>query len=106
MVAASCPSRLPQAPSVPTLKELGIDAPYIFNIIIAHRDMPKGRQVAIARILESATDRIGAAEIYKLSAVRPPQFDKISTAEFYEKSVSTVSNLQNKYKTQIEQAKR
>jgi tripartite-type tricarboxylate transporter receptor subunit TctC len=106
MIAASCPARLPQAPSVPTLKELGITAPYIFNIIVAHKDMPRGRQLAIAKILESATAKLGAEEIFKLSAVRPPQFDKISTAEFYEKSVSTVSNLQNKYKTQIEQSKR
>jgi tripartite-type tricarboxylate transporter receptor subunit TctC len=78
MIAASCPARLPQAPSVPTLKEMGIVAPYIFNIIIAHKDMPRGRQVAIAKILEAATDRIGDAEIYKLSAVRPPQFDRVS----------------------------
>jgi tripartite-type tricarboxylate transporter receptor subunit TctC len=106
MIAASCPNRLPQAPSIPTLKEMGIDAPYIFNIIIAHKDMPKGRQLAIAKILEAATDRIGDAEIYKLSAVRPPQFDRVSTEQFYNKSVSTVKTLQNKYKTQIEQSKR
>jgi len=106
MIAASCPNRLPQAPSIPTLKEMGIDAPYIFNIIIAHKDMPKGRQMAIAKILEAATDRIGDAEIYKLSAVRPPQFDRVSTEQFYNKSISTVKTLQNKYKTQIEQSKR
>jgi hypothetical protein len=106
MIAASCPTRLPQAPNVPTLKELGVNAPYIFNIIIAHRDMPRGRQVAIAKILEAATDRIGDTEIYKLSAVRPPQFDRISAEQFYNKSISTVKNLQNKYKTQIEQDKR
>jgi tripartite-type tricarboxylate transporter receptor subunit TctC len=106
MIAASCPNRLPQASNVPTLKEMGINAPYIFNIIIAHKDMPRGRQMAISKILESATAKLGAEEIFKLSALRPPQFDKISTAEFYEKSVSTVGNLQNKYKTQIEQAKR
>jgi hypothetical protein len=85
---------------------MGIDAPYIFNIIIAHKDMPKGRQMAIAKILEAATDRIGDAEIYKLSAVRPPQFDRVSAEQFYNKSVSTVKTLQNKYKTQIEQSKR
>jgi tripartite-type tricarboxylate transporter receptor subunit TctC len=106
MIAASCPNRLPQAPGIPTLKEMGIDAPYIFNIIIAHKDMPKGRQIAIAKILEAATDRIGDAEIYKLSAVRPPQFDRVSAEQFYNKSVSTVKTLQNKYKTQIEQSKR
>jgi tripartite-type tricarboxylate transporter receptor subunit TctC len=106
MIAASCPNRLPQAPGVPTLKEMGIDAPYIFNIIIAHKDMPKGRQMAISKILEAATEKIGEKEIYKLSAVRPSQFNNQTVDQFYNKSISTVKNLQNKYKTQIEQAKR
>jgi len=106
MIAASCPNRLPQALGVPTLKEMGVDAPYIFNIIIAHKDMPRGRQVAVAKILESATDKLGAEEIYKLSAVRPSQFDKTSAEDFYKKSVSTVRSLQSKYKIQIEQSKR
>jgi tripartite-type tricarboxylate transporter receptor subunit TctC len=106
MIAASCPNRLPQAPSVPTLKEMGIDAPYIFNIIIAHKDMPKGRQMAIGKILESATEKIGEKEIYKLSAVRPSQFNNLSVDQFYNKSISTVKTLQSKYKTQIEQSKR
>jgi tripartite-type tricarboxylate transporter receptor subunit TctC len=106
MIAASCPNRLPQAPGVPTLKEKGIDAPYIFNIIIAHKDMPKGRQMAIGKILESATEKIGEKEIYKLSAVRPSQFNNLSVDQFYNKSISTVKTLQNKYKTQIEQSKR
>lgn len=105
MIAASCPTRLPQAPNVPTLKEMGVAAPYIFNIIIAHKDMPRGRKVAIAKILEAATDRIGDDEIYKLSAVRPPQFDRVSAEQFYNKSISTVKTLQNKYKAQIEQSK-
>ena len=106
MIAASCPNRLPQAPGIPTLKEMGIDAPYIFNIIIAHKDMPKGRQMAIGKILEAATEKIGEKEIYKLSAVRPSQFNNLSVDQFYNKSISTVKTLQNKYKTQIEQSKR
>jgi tripartite-type tricarboxylate transporter receptor subunit TctC len=106
MIAASCPNRLPQAPGIPTLKEMGIDAPYIFNIIIAHKDMPKGRQMAIGKILESATEKIGEKEIYKLSAVQPSQFNNLSVDQFYNKSISTVKTLQNKYKTQIEQSKR
>jgi tripartite-type tricarboxylate transporter receptor subunit TctC len=106
MIAASCPNRLLQAPSVPTLKEIGIDAPYIFNIIIAHKDMPKGRQTAISKILEAATEKIGEKEIYKLSAVRPSQFNNQTVDQFYNKSISTVKTLQNKYKLQIEQSKR
>lgn len=106
MVAASCPNRLPQEPKIPTLKELGIDSPYIFNILVAHKDMTAARRVAIGQILESATAKIGENEIFKLSAVRPPQFDKVSVDQFYEKSVAIVRNLQGKYKQQIEDSKR
>lgn len=106
MIAASCPTRLPQEPKIPTLKEMGINSPYIFNILIAHKDMPVARRAVIGKILEQATAKIGETEVFKLSAVRPPQFDNISTDQFYEKSVAIVRNLQNKYKMQIEQSKR
>jgi len=105
MIAASCPSRLPQAPKIKTLKEQGIDAPFVFNIAIAHRDMPAGRRAAIANILNSATLTIGEQEIFKLSAMRPPIFDGIDVDQFYGKSIALVRNLQIKYKKQIELSK-
>lgn len=96
MIAASCPKRLPQAPNVKTLKELGIDAPYIFNIMMAHRDMPSARRDVIKQILNDATVKLGDKEIFKLSAMRPPVFDNISVEKFYETSVSTVKKATNK----------
>ena len=104
MVAASCPSRLPQAPKTPTLRELGLPAPYIFNIVIAHKDMPEARRKAIGLILNQATEKIGADEMFRLSAVRVPAFDGISAEKFYELSVKNVEQLQKKFKDQIESA--
>lgn len=104
MVAASCPTRLPQAPKIPTLKEQGIAAPYIFNIAVAHRDMPLPRRHAVATILNSATVAVGAREIYELSAMRPPVFDSVSAEQFYQNSVSNVRNLQKRYRTKIQAA--
>jgi tripartite-type tricarboxylate transporter receptor subunit TctC len=101
MIAASCPKRLEQAPKVKTLKELGVDAPYIFNITVAHRDMNSARRQAIGTILTEATQKIGAEEIYKLSAMRPPVFDNISAQEFYNKSIQNIQRLQKKYKDKI-----
>lgn len=106
MVAASCPKRLPQEPKIPTLSELGIQAPYIFNILIAHKDMPLARRQAILQILNSATQRIGSDEIYRLSAMRPPIFDNTDAQKFYDQSTSLVKSLQNKYKDQINQEKK
>lgn len=105
MIAASCPSRLPQATTVKTLKEQGIAAPFVFNIAIAHKDMPAGRRAAIAKILNSATITVGEHEIFKLSAMRPPVFDGIDADQFYSKSIALVRNLQIKYKKQIESSK-
>lgn len=102
MIAASCPKRLPQEPKIKTLKEMGIEAPYIFNITIAHSSMPNGRRVAISSILNQATVKIGRDEFFKLSAMSPPIFDNISDQEFYNGSVSLVRKLQKKYKDQLD----
>ena len=104
-IAASCPKRLPQQPNMPTLKELGIDAPFIFNIAIAHKDMPSARRQSLGAILDQATLSVGAEEIFKLSAMRPPIFDGQSTEEFYRNSVGLVKRLQSKYKEKIEFSK-
>ena len=106
MIAASCPTRLPQEPKIKTLKELGIDAPFVFNIVIANTEMPAARRIALSKILNDATATIGAAEIFKLSAMRPPQFDGIKAEEFYNNSVKLVRILRSRYKAQIEEAKK
>lgn len=105
MVAASCPTRLKQAPNVKTLKQLGVDAPYIFNITVAHKTMSETRRKAIAMILNNATTKVGEHEIYNLSAMRPPQFDNVTAEEFYVKSVGQVKTLQAKYKDKINSSK-
>ena len=105
VIAASCPKRLPQAPNIKTLKELGIDAPFVFNITVASREMPYARRTAIAKILNDATLKVGEEELFKLSALRPPVFDNISADDFYAKSVNLVRNLQKKYRLKIEESK-
>jgi tripartite-type tricarboxylate transporter receptor subunit TctC len=105
MVAASCPTRLPQEPKIKTIKELGVDAPYIFNIVIAHKDMPTARQKAISAILNSASTKIGGDEIYKLSAMKPPGFSNITDEQFYTNSVNQLKKLQLKYENAIQIAK-
>lgn len=100
--AASCPTRLPQAPKLKTLKEMGFDTPYVFNITIASKEMSPTRIKAISRILNDAQNQIGSQEIYKLSGMKVPTE---SPQEFYDQSVSLIKNLQNKYRTQINNSK-
>lgn len=105
LLGASCPRRLAGAPNIKTLKEQGIDAPYIFNITVANRAMPEGKRKQIAAILTEATKRVGQDEIAKLSGMSPPQFRGVSTEQFYTSSISTVESLLNKYKDTIESAR-
>jgi tripartite-type tricarboxylate transporter receptor subunit TctC len=101
VLAASCPKRLAGMPNIKTLKEQGIDAPYIFNITIANVAMPAAKRKHISKILDDATAKVGEAEINKLSGLRPPMFDKISTDQFYANSIQVMETLSSKFNTQI-----
>ncbi|WP_353480094.1 hypothetical protein [Haliscomenobacter sp.] len=100
--AASCPTRLPQAPDMKTLREIGIDATYVFNITVAHRSMDPARRRAVAAILNDAQKSLGADEIFKLSGMRIPES---SAEEFYSTSIRQVRRLQEKYRNDINQSK-
>lgn len=102
VLAASCPTRLPLAPNVKTLKEIGIDAPLVFNITVAHKSMDPVRRKVISIILNQAQERIGAKEIFKISGMKVPTDSPVA---FYQKSTDTVRRLQQKYRAQIEQSK-
>lgn len=104
MFAASCPVRLPQQPKIKTLKEIGITAPYVFNITVAHKDMPLDKRQAISLILNTATQSVGDDEIFKLSSFRSPIFDHISTEKFYHDSYNLVKQLQHKFRKQINES--
>ncbi len=101
IIAASCPSRLPDFPQVRTLKEQGYNTPYIFNITVAHADMPKATRERLARILTDATVKAGEAEIYRLSGMRPPVFDRITADQFFKQSTDLVGNLLTRYQEHI-----
>jgi hypothetical protein len=100
--AASCPTRLPSAPNVKTLKEIGIDAPYVFNITVAPKSMDETRRKAITIILNDAQSKVGADEIFKVSGMKVPT---TTPEQFYNKSITTVRNLQQRYRDKIEGSK-
>lgn len=106
ILAASCPKRLPGVPNVKTLKEQGINAPYIFNITIANRVMPQDKRERISKILNDATARVGETEINQLSGMSPPMFSKIGTDKFYADSIATVEVLLTKFDATINEAQR
>ncbi len=101
-LAASCPTRIPTAPNVKTLKEIGIDAPYVFNITVAPKSMDETRRKAISIILNDAQAKVGADEIFKVSGMKTPA---VTPEQFYTKSIGTVRRLQEKYRDKIEASK-
>lgn len=105
VLAASCPKRLEAAPNVKTLKEQGIDAPFIFNITIANKAMPVEKREQISKILNDATLKVGEAEIIKLSGMSPPVFRGTNGTDFYTSSISTVETLLGKFRTTVEAAR-
>ena len=105
VLAVSCPNRMMAIPGVKTLKEQGIDAPFVFNIVVANKSMDDDRRTKIRAILTLAADRMGADAFMKLSGLLPPQFNGISQDEFYSKSISKFDNLLDKYKNTIESSK-
>lgn len=101
VLAMSCPTRVPEAPNIPTLQEQGIVAPYIFNMIIANKNMSVERQKEMADVLTRATQTVGLKEIQQASDMRPPQFDNISATAYFDKTFRNIDQLLKKHANQI-----
>lgn len=104
ILAMSCPTRHPDVPNVKTLKEQGVLAPYVFNILVAHQHMNTNRRRELDQILTQATHIVGSAEIQKLSDMRPPQFDNVSVTKYTNDSLGLVRLLLNKHQAAVQQA--
>lgn len=102
ILAMSCPVRHPDAPTVKTLKEQGIVAPYVFNTVVAHQKMSADKARELGTILDQATLVVGADEIRKLSDFRPSIFDKVSAEEFHRSRIATVKQLRQQHRQVID----
>jgi tripartite-type tricarboxylate transporter receptor subunit TctC len=104
IVGVSCGKRLPDYPQIKTLREQGIVAPSVINIVVANVAMPADKRQRISQILEQATKQIGETEIRKMSGFNPPQFDRITAQEHFTKSIKLISNLRDQFKKEIIQS--
>lgn len=101
MLAMSCPQRHPAYPDIPTLQEQGFETPFVFNTVVAHRDMDAKKQADIATIMHAAAQTIGAAWIVKSSGFVPPQFKGVTARQHLDTSVSLLITLRTKYSKEI-----
>lgn len=102
VLAVSCPHRHPDLPAVPTLSEQGIEAPYVFNIIIAHQNMPSTKRIEISNILNEATRQVGAQEIFKLSDMTPPMFRNQSLLDYYNQRFNFMLKMIKKHENKLQ----
>jgi tripartite-type tricarboxylate transporter receptor subunit TctC len=105
ILAMSCPTRHPKQPSVKTLREYGIDTPYIWQQIVASTSMPPDRLQEIRNILATATKTVGLEKIQELSDQTPPMFLGITSEEFYNQSLTKLKTYRKKFKQEIEDAR-
>jgi tripartite-type tricarboxylate transporter receptor subunit TctC len=100
-LAVSCPKRHPLLPDVLTLKEQNVDAPYIWNFLVANPGMSQERRNEIEQIFIAATNAVGQERIFKLSDIVSPIFTGSTTQEHYQKSFSTLRHFRSQYKDKI-----
>jgi tripartite-type tricarboxylate transporter receptor subunit TctC len=101
VLGMSCPTRHPDLPQVKTLVEQGVNAPYVFNITIANKNMPEAKRKELASILDIATLKVGEQEIQKLSDMNPPIFKQQSVDDYYNKRINFMEKLIKKYESKF-----
>lgn len=105
LLAMSCPMRHPAKPKIRTLQEQGIDAPYVFNITVAHKNMDASKREEISRILQDATLSVGLQEIQRLSDMIPPVFERVSLESYYTRSFILVETLLKRHQRNLADSK-
>jgi hypothetical protein len=86
MLAAQCPTRYPGLPEIPTLGEYGITSPYIWQQLVASRDMDPTRRQEIKEIITRAELSLGREHIFRISDQIPPIFVGKTTEQHYQDS--------------------
>ena len=83
VLAAQCPSRHPSLPNTKTLGEYGISSPYIWQQLVASRDMNPQRRQDLSRIIADATQALGRDRIFEISDQIPAMFAGKTTEQHY-----------------------
>ena len=102
MLAMSCPVRHPQAADIKILNEYGINTPYIWQQIVANKNINEDRRKDFESIFSSATKKIGSKTIQELSDQTPPMFNNVDSRTHYYQSLIQLKAYRAKFKNEIE----
>jgi hypothetical protein len=101
LVAMTCSQRHHDAPTLPTLREMGINVPPIFNVVVASKDMDTMRRKEIKRIFEYATNNIGQQRLSELGDHIPAVFQGIDSETYYYLMVSRHQQLRQRWQDAV-----
>ena len=104
-VASSCPKRIPEIANLKTLSEQGIEAPYVFNIVVASKNMPADKRNQLGKILDQATKNIGESTIQQISGFVPAMYIGMTAEEHFNARTKLVKKLRDQYRKEISQDK-
>jgi hypothetical protein len=101
MLAMSCPVRHPDAPNLKTLREYGIDTPYIWQHIVADTRLSDEKSQDFERIFAEATRKIGLKTIQSLSDQTPPIFNNVDSKTHFNQSITKLTSYREKFRSEI-----
>jgi tripartite-type tricarboxylate transporter receptor subunit TctC len=102
ILAMSCPVRHPQALNIKTLREYGINTPYIWQQIVASKNINESRRKEFEVIFTNATKKIGLVTIQELSDQTPPMFNGVDSQTHYYQSLIQLKAYRAKFRNSIE----
>jgi hypothetical protein len=105
ILSMSCPARHSQVPMVKTLAEYGIDSPFIWQQIVASKNMNPAKIQELNDIFGSATLAIGSKRIQELSDQTPPIFNNVLSTTHYRQSLNKLKSHREKFKKEIDAAR-
>ena len=103
-LAVHCTRRNPLLPNVATTQEQGINAPYVFNTIVASKNMDSAKRQELGNILNQAMLDLGQERIVEISDFYPPIFYRQSAQRFHSENVAKLKHSLAKFKSDIESA--
>lgn len=103
-LAIHCTHRNPAMPNVATTREQGINSPYVFNTIMASKNMADAKRQELGFVLNQAILDVGQEQILKISDFLPPIFYRQSAQQFHAENVNRLRQSLSKHKTAIEAA--
>lgn len=103
-LAIHCTHRNSALPHVSTTREQGINAPYVFNTIVASKAMSDVKRQDIELVLNQAILDVGQEQILKISDFSPPIFYRQSAQQFHAENIARLKQSLVRHKSAIEAA--